>query len=495
MRQKPKQHEEAAGRFACVASEAGGTNVLRPEPEHQASTEGRPAEDSLDAGSARRLALPGLRVSDNGRYLESEEGRPFFWLGDTAWELFHRLNFEEASYFLRTRAEQGFTVVQAVLLAELEGVTTPNAGGRLPLKPGANGLPDPAQPDPDGDDSYWHHVDAVLDEAERLGLYMALLPTWGDKFNRMHGTGPEIFAPDNAYHYGCWLGKRYGGRGNLVWVLGGDRPLSTAAHFGVVDGIVRGLKAGGARQLMTFHPKGAESSSHHMHDEDWLDFNMIQSGHGEREITNDKRVAADYGRTPVKPTLDAEPCYEDIPIGFRPENGYFDEADVRRAAYYAVLSGAFGHTYGHHSVWPMVPEPGLYASTDFREPGSFFLIPWQKALYRPGAKQMIHLRTLIEPHLGPAFRPAPELLASNFPGDNRMVAARGEKAAWIYCPNGLYADIEPERFGGARRASWFCPRTGVRRGASGTEAGDGFTRFVAPTSGRGCDWILTIEEE
>lgn len=494
MRRTHEQHEETAGGSAFEASEAGSKIGSRPETKTSAD------EKSVDGSTSVRPegagVLPALRVSENRRYLETENGEPFFWLGDTAWELFHRLSLEDAAYYLRTRAEQGFTVVQAVLLAELGGVTVPNAGGRLPLKIGAGGLPDPARPDTDGSDSYWHHVDAVLDEASRLGLYVALLPTWGDKFNRMHGAGPEIFTADNAHGYGRWLGQRYGDRPGLVWVLGGDRPLSTAAHFAVVNTMARGLKTGGARQLMTFHPKGAESSSHHMHEEDWLDFNMIQSGHGERDITNDKRVAADYGRTPVKPTLDAEPCYEDIPIGFRPENGYFDEADVRRAAYYAVLSGAFGHTYGHHSIWPMVPEPGLYASTDFRDPGAFFLMSWQQALRRPGAKQMIHLRTLIRPHLGPSFRPAPELLAFGFSGDNRIVAARGEKAVWIYSPNGLYIELDPKTVGiEAWGANWFCPRTGTRSEASGTDAGGGIVRYAAPTSGRGCDWILTIEEE
>jgi TolB protein len=64
-----------------------------------------------------------LKVSDNRRFLVTEDGKPFFWLGDTAWELFHRLNREEAEFFLKTRAEQGFNVIQAVAIAELDGHT------------------------------------------------------------------------------------------------------------------------------------------------------------------------------------------------------------------------------------------------------------------------------------------------------------------------------------------------------------------------------------
>src|SRR6476469_3803244 len=97
-----------------------------------------------------------LKVSDNRRFLVHEDGSPFFYLGDTAWELFHRLTFSEAERYLRDRAAKGFTVIQAVALAELDGLRTPNMNGDLPL---ING--DPAQPN----EAYFAHVDAVVDLA------------------------------------------------------------------------------------------------------------------------------------------------------------------------------------------------------------------------------------------------------------------------------------------------------------------------------------------
>lgn len=443
------------------------------------------------AGSRKHNKPPLLRVSGNQRYLETVDGSPFFWLGDTAWELFHRLSREEAELYLRTRAEQKFTVVQAVFLAELDGLSTGNAYGRLPLYRAEAGGFDPSRPDEEGDYSYWDHVDHIMDAAANLGLYLAVLPTWGDKFNRLWGKGPEIFTPDSAYVYGRWLGYRYKDRSNLIWVMGGDRPLSVRRHFAVVNAMVQGLRDGGAVQLMTFHPKGAESSSYHLHEEEWLDFNMIQSGHGEGEITNYLRVGADYERKPVKPTLDAEPCYEDIPIGFLPENGYFDEADVRRAAYYAVLSGALGHTYGHHSVWSM--SGGQYASPDFAEAGVSFIMSWREALHRPGAEQMKHLRSLFQPCLGQDFRPEQGLIAENRPGANYMAAARTVRTAFIYCPNGLYVDAAMGYIEGKEAlASWYCPREG-RTLPAGRYPNSGIRRFTAPTSGRGNDWVLIME--
>ena len=121
--------------------------------------------------------LSRLRVSDNQRFLVTQEGQPFFYWADTAWELFHRLTREEADRYLSDRAAKGFTVIQAVALAELNGLTEPNPQKHLPLLD-KNDLTKPAVKDgPDND--YWDDVEAILDLAARKHLYIGLLPTWG----------------------------------------------------------------------------------------------------------------------------------------------------------------------------------------------------------------------------------------------------------------------------------------------------------------------------
>ena len=102
-----------------------------------------------------------LQVSSNRRFLVRDEGTPFFYLADTAWELFHRLTREEADFYLQTRAAQGFTVIQAVILAEYGGLTVPNAEGGLPLHDN-----DPTCPQ----ETYFRHVDWIVDRAAQLGL-------------------------------------------------------------------------------------------------------------------------------------------------------------------------------------------------------------------------------------------------------------------------------------------------------------------------------------
>ena len=111
--------------------------------------------------------LPRLRVSDNGRYLVKQDGSPFFYLADTAWGLFH-FNREDVDLYLKTRAAQRFTAIQAIV-AHYGGLDSPNAYGESVFL-----NKDPAHPN----EAYFQQVDYVVNEAESLGLYVALVPLW-----------------------------------------------------------------------------------------------------------------------------------------------------------------------------------------------------------------------------------------------------------------------------------------------------------------------------
>lgn len=324
--------------------------------------------------------LPRLKVSDNHRFLVTAEGKPFFWLGDTTWELFHRLDREEAGRFLENRAAKGFNVVQAVALAEFDGLTAPNAYGRLPLKDN-----DPLRPD----EEYFKHVDWIVAKANSLGIYVGFLPTWGDKRNKKWGAGPEVFTPQNAEIYGERLGRRYKDAG-IVWILGGDRPVENDGHKEIIHAMARGLRKGdGGTHLITFHPTGGSGSSVPFHDEAWLDFNMRQNGHNPEFTGRYDKTREDYDRTPVKPVLDGEPIYEGHPVSFdAKKHGHSVAADIRRPFYWDVFTGGFGHTYGHHSVWSM--------HSSKRKPVNSPIMPWTEAIDEPGASQVGIGRRLME---------------------------------------------------------------------------------------------------
>jgi hypothetical protein len=433
-----------------------------------------------------------LRVSDNKRFLVHEDGRPFFWLGDTAWELFHRLDREKADLYLRTRAAQRFTIIQAVALAELDGLNTPNAYGHRPLRDN-----DPTRPN----DAYFEHVDWIVRRAAELGLWIGMLPTWGDKVvEKKWGVGPEVFTPENAAAFGEYLGRRY--RDDpIVWILGGDRPADSPAKLSIWKAMAAGLRRGdGGSHLVTYHPSGGPpetsgSSSFFPNDDPTLDFNMRQSGHGDDTPTWE-RIAADHARAPPKPVLDGEPIYEDHPVHFKAkERGYSNAADVRRFLYWDLFAGAFGHTYGNHCVWQMW-EPG-------RQPVNGPPMPWFDAIRRPGAEDMQHGRALLESRPFLERVPAPDLIVSETvdtavpgAGIRRMAATRSADGsyAFVYTPAGRSFEVRLDLLSGERlRAWWFDPRTGVAEEA-GELPRSGVRRFEPPAPGEMLDWVLVLDD-
>ena len=421
-----------------------------------------------------------LQVSSNRRFLVHDEGTPFFYLADTAWELFHRLTREEADFYLQTRAAQGFTVIQAVILAEYGGLTVPNAEGGLPLHDN-----DPTRPQ----ETYFRHVDWIMDRAAQLGLYVSMLPSWGDKVNQKWGEGPEILTPENTSAFGEFLGRRYRDK-PVIWIIGGDRVPENDTHYETWCMMASGLRKGdGGTHLMTFHPMGGHSSSSHFHSAEWLDFNMIQTGHS-RNSPNYDKIAHDYFLVPVKPVLDGEPGYEDHPESFDPENGYLNDYDVRKAAYWAVFAGAHGHTYGCHDVWQFLDTSRFPAVTSART-------PWREALCLPGADQMRHLRALVESRPFLSRIPDQSLLVSESgTGTNHIQATRDADGlyALVYSASGQPFTLDLTLLNGDPLVAWwFDPRT-ARSVPVGRVERTGAQTFTPPSRGPGCDWVLVVDD-
>jgi hypothetical protein len=423
-----------------------------------------------------------LKVAENRRFLVHADGTPFFYLGDTAWELFHRLNREQTERYLENRRQKRFTVIQAVVLAELDGLNTPNAAGDRPLIDN-----DPTRPN----EAYFRHVDWVVERAREKGLFIGMLPTWGDKVVKASwGVGPLVFNPENARAYGRFLEQRYRDHVNLIWILGGDR--NPNGFEAIWRAMAEGLREGdGGRHLITYHPSGRRSSSEWLHAEPWLDFNMMQSGHNERDGANYEMIAHDYRLSPVKPTFDGEPRYENHPVDWKPkEKGWFDEYDVRQAAYWGVFAGGHGHTYGCHDIWQML-APG-------REPVGFARGTWYGSLDLPGAGQMRHIRALMESRPFLSRVPDHAILAGEpGRGPDHVEATRGDGYVFVYLPAGRPVSLKlgPRTIpGDIVIAWWYDPRTGAAT-RIGPFENQGVKSFQPPGSaGRGNDWVLVLDE-
>jgi len=478
----------------AATQNAFGSNLQTPEHNHP--------------GNRQHGSLPRLQVHRENHFLQTEDGNPFFWLGDTAWQLIHATTREECSYYLHTRSRQGFNVIQTVVLSEFNGIEKPSALGLMPFSGN-----DPTRPN----DAYFDRVAEIVDEAASLGLYVALVPTWGDKLTASWGIGPRLFRNDNldvGRSYASYLAGRLRLKTNIIWVLGGDRPARLAglqnaflqniakqAGFPpdqdwtpIWRAFAEGLREGSAvSPLITYHPQGGpESSSQYLQNESWLSINGMQSGHGGgHDVPVWEWVERDYALNPTKPTLDLEPNYEDHPYNpwprWDPATGFFRDHDVRKQVYRSVFAGACGVTYGNNSVWGFVGrrnDPLLDVERD-----------WIEALHRPGARQMTFLRQVIESR--PFFRRIPDhsmVVSDAGKGGQHMQATRDRDGsyAFVYIPTSdqdfvldLTKISSPEV-----RAWWFDPRNGVGT-LLGLMPAKSSQQFRTPPYGP--DWVLALD--
>jgi hypothetical protein len=237
---------------------------------------------------------------------------------------------------------------------------------------------------------------------------------------------------------------------------------------------------------------GRHSSSIWLHEETWLDFNMMQSGHGSgRDTPVWEAIAQDYALTPTKPTLDGEPNYEDHPVNpwpaWTPTNGYFRDYDVRKQCYRSVFAGGCGVTYGHHAVWQFYAPP--------RTPINHADRTWIEAIERPGANQMQYLRALMESR--PLLEAIPDqsiLVTPQGSAESHVQALRAADGSYalIYLPTRQSVVIDFERL--TRRAMnswWYNPRTGQAT-AIGQAHAMGHVAFTPPVDGP--DWVLVLDD-
>lgn len=453
-----------------------------------------------------------LSVKENCPYFFNGD-KLFFWLGDTAWLMFHNLTVEEIEIYLRNRAEKGFNVIQVVAAHHLpaqnvygcqafqgQGISAPVAGG---------------------EHNYWEIVDFAVKEAERLGMYIALLPHWGQI-----AAVTDQSAMESYVHF---LAQRYGNARNVIWVTGGDTRGNEAYDYWCTMGNI--LKKECPSQLVTFHPFGRTSSIDYFPEESWMDFHMFQSGHrrydqrtlkawddSSRKV-QDTESTAYYGEdnwryvqeveklSAVKPILDAEPSYEHIPQGLHLENEpYWTKEQVRRYGWWSVLAGAAGFTYGHNSIMQFYTGEGKSAF--------FARLPWMDSLHAPACDAMVHMKRIMEKVLSESWKDAGcanELLGGSCvwqenQQEERILCFRGGEYILCYSYSGRAIELEGRRLmeyaasvtgkAGSHKAKgwWMYPESGVESYFGAVEVGGDNICLGTPEGDEShSDWLLILK--
>ena len=458
------------------------------------------------------MPLPRLTIDPTGRRLQTADGKPFFWLADTGWTAATALHWLDVRYYFQKRLDQGFSVIQLVALDPEGDLEMRSPCGEAALHNG-----DPLRPN----ERYFEYLDKIIRLADEMGLYVMLLPAWGQLVvgdNWGGGTFPKTITEENAYGYARWLGNRYKNDTNLVWCLGGDRhPIHKGVDYkGVWRQMAEGLAKGLTGQdlawsadedawkklLITYHTcydmqnEPAYSTTTQWGPEDkWISFIMLQSGHKDG-VQNYRQVEKDYALAPPRPVFDGEPCYEDMPTQWPfDENTRLHGGDsVRPRAYWSLFAGAFGFTYGNGCVWCMVKSPD---TSPWRP------LTWRQALDQPAAWQMRGLRDLVDSRPFHRALPRQALIAAgqdnSGPRTHIQACIDSEGSyAMAYLPSGGSVSIDCAALGDTVDAWWWDPRTGMACGADGApaaqpqrvDATNGPAGFTAPDTR---DWVLVLD--
>lgn len=464
-----------------------------------------------------------LKISENGRYFVKADGSPFPWLADTTWTMPQRMKWDDVEYLMQKRKSQGFTVLQIVALDPERDVQMRSPAGDAALLQDDLNTPN---------EKYFEYLDWIIDKAEEYGFYVLLLPVWGQLVagdDWAGGTFPKTVTEENAYGYGEWIGRRYREKNHILWCLGGDRqPVHKGVDYKNVwrrmaEGLAKGVLDKALKYnvkdpaweelLVTYHAcheaETGECSTLSYWDgeeEAWIRFVMLQSGHGLLP-KNYEIVAKEYGNPHVRPVWDGEPAYEMMITTFPPvDESYHGTWMVRRRAYWSMLSGSFGHTYGHASVWCSIGE---------KERGVMTKYSWYEALQSEGSAQMKYLRAIMEDLRLMTCLPASGIVAGQDGSEemNSHVAASEEadgKFVCAYLPSGGSVRLELSKLPAAldrKKDSlyvwWWNPSDGkfYDRENQQTESAqeiavtDGSLSVTAPTEGEEKDWVLLLMTE
>jgi hypothetical protein len=363
-----------------------------------------------------------IKISPNGRYFTDHNGAPFFWLGDTQWQLFRDFSLAEAEIILKDRAKKGFSVIQVMVTGVGDG-TLPNKDGQTPWL-----NDDPATPN----EAYFKNVDAVVRLARQYGLILAMY--------LCHNAQRNFINIRNARAYTHWVTNRYRTQKHLIWVLVTDVPIPI--YLPLIRQLVVGIQdSSRTPQLISYHPDPVNPalSSGDIHSEKWLAFNMIQTWNYYEGIYG--WVTRDYHRKPVKPVVMAEGAYE-----AGTEYGYpVTPLLVRRQAYWSYLAGGF-QSYGHNHNWRVPPD-------------------WKSALEAPGARQMKILGHIFKARSWWDLVPDQRILLSQtVEGTTWNTAARSAAGDWIMAylasPTTVSIDLSKITASSKVKASWIDPQTG-----------------------------------
>lgn len=316
----------------------------------------------LVAGAVHAETVFPIQVSQDRRFFEDADGRPFLVHGDTAWSLIAELGRGDVETYLLDRSKRGFNAVLVNLIEHYFSSNAPrNAYDELPFTKEAFGALNP---------KYFDHAAWVIERAQKLGQVVFLAPAYLGVNGGDQGWFAEaqLAGPDKIEAYGKAIAQRFSKFPNIVWVLGGD---FDAPDRELVSKLAEGIAAISPHALQTVHSGRDTNTSEIWKDQSWLAIDTVYT------YNDVHKALLDRSKSGEMPVVLLEGAYE-----------YERETTarmIRRNAYGALLGGAAGQFLGNNPIWHF-SGPGVFASDQ----------TWKQALTSPGAQSMSVMKALLD---------------------------------------------------------------------------------------------------
>jgi len=425
---------------------------------------------TLVLAAPQKAARFPLRVQAGQRHLSDAAGEPFLLHGDTAWSLIADLTREEVDVYLADRRARGFNTLLVSLLEHKFARKAPaNIYGQAPFLPAGDfRMPNEA---------YFAHADWVLSRARDNGFLVILTPAYTGWDGGSDGWWGEMTASgeEALRAYGRFVGARYRGLDNIIWVHGGDY---TPPNKALVRAVALGIKETAPEQLHTSHLAPEAFVANFWEGETWFDVTTIYT-YGP---VCPKALEA-YAHPLKRPAFLIESAYEN-------EHGA-GAWRVRTQAYHALLCGASGQVFGNNPIWHFRHAGIFPASGD-----------WWDSLGSPGAQSMTHLTNLfgglpwrqLEPDIGG------QLLTGGKGQEKHLaVASRTSDGTLglVYIPSWRTITLDFSRFASPQvEAQWFDPSNGQVSVVEGSPFGGNDKLQLKPSAknaGGDGDWLLILK--
>jgi hypothetical protein len=445
-------------------------------------------------------------VAADRRHFEHADGTPFFWLGDTWWMgLCHRLRWpQDVQTLAADRVAKGFNVIQIVagLYPDMH-----------PFDPrGANeaGFPweaEYARIRPE----YFDAADIRLQYLVDQGLTPCIVGAWGYFLPWMGVAKLQAHWRYLIARYAAWpVIWCTAGEANLPWYLASNFPCDDREAVHGWTEVLRYVRATDPfRRPLTIHPTAINryTARNATDDATLLDFDMLQTPHGQREAVpiTVQAVRESVAAAPVLPVINGEAAYE--MLGDRLPTEW-----TRAMFWLCLMNGAKGHTYGANGIWQVNRrnQPHGPSPTASSPPTGYGVISWDDAMNLPGSHHMAYGKRFFEALPWVDLQALPDGAAwadttpSETPGDgawyrdNPLFAPQAcglddrLRAIYVLAPWPIV--VRALRPHATYRVTHFDPVSGERTpaGPARTDAA-GEARFAAPTHGH--DWVLQLEVE